>query len=186
MAPQTMTRLTYEDYLELPDDGKQYELIEGELIVNPAPIPRHQILAMRISARLFVHVEEHRLGMVIAAPIDVVLSDDVVLQPDVLFVSTERMSIIDAKNLRGAPSLVIEVLSDRTRRRDEIIKRRLYERFGVDEYWIVDPELETVKIYRSEAGAFVRVAELSNEIPGTITSPLLPGFQLDLAVIFDL
>jgi hypothetical protein len=95
------------------------------------------------------------------------------------------MSIVTDKNIQGAPNLVVEVLSDSTRRRDEIVKRKLYERYGVDEYWIVDPTVETVKIYRRSGESFVRSAEISTETGGTITSPLLPGFALDINVIFD-
>lgn len=183
--PQTSTRLTYEDYLELPDDGKQYELIEGELILNPAPVPRHQFIAANILGELRAYRRQYGGGKVAGAPIDVVLAEDVVLQPDAIFIRTERLSIISDKNIQGAPNLAVEVLSDSTRRRDEIIKRKLYERFGVDEYWIVDPVVDTVKIYRRSEGAFVRAAEISTETGGEITSPLLPGFALDVNVIFD-
>ena len=186
MAPQTTARLTYEDYLELPDDGKHYELIEGELILNPAPVPRHQLIALSVAAELHAYRRQHGGGRALAAPIDVVLAEDVVVQPDAIFIRAERMSIISDKNIQGAPNLVVEVLSDSTRRRDEIVKRKLYERFGDDEYWIVDPAIDTVKIYRRIGGAFVRTAEISSETGGRITTPLLPGFTLDVAVIFDL
>jgi Uma2 family endonuclease len=185
MAPQTSTRLTYEDYLELPEDGKQYELIEGELILNPAPVPRHQLLALNIAAELRAYHREHGGGRAMAAPIDVVLAEDVVVQPDAIFIRTERMTILSEKNIQGAPNLVVEVISDGTRRRDEIVKRKLYERYGVDEYWIVDPAIETLKIYRRSGDSFVRAAEISTETGGIITSPLLPGFALDINVIFD-
>jgi Uma2 family endonuclease len=185
MAPQTSTRLTYEDYLELPDDGKQYELIEGELILNPAPIPRHQWIALNIAGELRNYHRQQGGGRALVAPIDVVLAEDVVLQPDVIFIRTERLSIVGEKNIQGAPNIVVEVLSDSTRRRDEIVKRKLYERFGVDEYWIVDPTIESVKIYRRNSELFVRALEISTETGGTITSPLLPGFALDVNVVFD-
>src|SRR5687767_9019422 len=148
MAPQTSTRLTYEDYLELPDDGKRYELIAGELILNPAPIPRHQLVAGNLYLAIRNYLDQHDLGKVIGSPIDVVLADDVVLQPDLIIIRRERLSIIGAKNLEGAPDVVIEVLSDGTRRKDEIVKRKLYARYGIAEYWIVDPSVEAVKIYR--------------------------------------
>jgi Uma2 family endonuclease len=185
MAPQTSTRLTYEDYLELPDDGKQYELIEGELILNPAPVPRHQWIVLNIAAELRDYHRRNPGGAVFSAPIDVVLGQDVVLQPDVIVIRAERMEIVGSKNIQGGPSIVVEVLSDGTRRRDEIIKRKLYESYGVDEYWIVDPVIETVKIYRRIGGAFVRAAEISIESGGEITSPLLPGFALDVNLVFE-
>jgi Uma2 family endonuclease len=185
MAPQTSSRLTYEDYLELPDDGKHYELIEGELILNPAPVPRHQLIALNVAGELRTYRRQHGGGRAMGAPIDVVLAEDVVVQPDAIFIRTERMSIVSDKNIQGAPDLVVEVLSESTRRRDEIVKRKLYERYGVDEYWIVDPVLEVVKIYRRVGESFARAVEISTETGGTITSPLLPGFALDVSVVFD-
>jgi Uma2 family endonuclease len=184
MAPQTSTRLTYQDFLELPDDGKQYELIEGELVMNPSPIPRHQIIVVKIVVRLYTYFEEHGGGTVFVSPIDVVLGEDVVLQPDIVVVREERQAIVGPTNLHGAPDLVIEVLSDSTRRRDEITKRRLYEQHGVDEYWIVDPVIDLVKVYRRDGKTFMRVAEISIETGGTITTPLLPGFALDVNAVF--
>lgn len=184
MAPEIATRLTYEDYLDLPEDGKQYELIEGELTLNPAPVPRHQWIVLNIAGELRTYHLYNRAGTVFSAPVDVVLADDVVVQPDVVVICHDRMSILAETNIQGAPSIVVEVLSDRTRRKDEIIKRKLYERYGVGEYWIVDPAIETVKIYRREGAAFTRVAEISTETGGAITSPLLPRFALDVNVVF--
>lgn len=177
--------MTYQDLLELPDDGKQYELIEGELVLNPAPVPRHQWIVLNIAAELRTYHRRQGGGRVFSAPIDVVLSEDVVLQPDVIVIRTERLSTIGETNIQGAPNLVVEVLSDGTRRRDENLKRKLYERSGVDEYWIVDPVIDVVKIYRRSGASFVRAAEISAEEGGEITSPLLPGFALDVKLVFE-
>ena len=177
--------MTYQDLLELPDNDKQYELIEGELILNPAPVPRHQWIVLNIASELRAYFRREGGGRVFSAPIDVVLSEDVLLQPDVIVIRTERISIIDEKNIQGAPNLVVEVLSVGTRRRDEILKRKLYERAGVDEYWIVDPVIDVVKIYRRSGASFVRAAEISTESGGEITSPLLPGFALDVNLVFE-
>ena len=116
---------------------------------------------------------------------DVVLSKHNVVQPDVLFASKERASIIEEKNVQGPPDLLIEILSEGNRRHDEVRKRVLYESFGVGEYWIVDPVLETIKVYRSEENRFVRVAEWSLEAGDIIASPLLPGFECRLADVFE-
>jgi Uma2 family endonuclease len=114
-----------------------------------------------------------------------VLADDRIVQPDVLFIKADRLSIIGPKNIQGPPHIVVEVLSDGTRRYDEVQKRKLYESAGVDEYWVVDPELELVKIYRATARAYAKVAEISTEDDGAaITSPLLPGFSLPVTRIF--
>jgi len=184
MVLATSTKLTYEDYLELPDDGNRYEIIDGELFLNPAPVPRHQ----RIVGSLFFALHRHFLdeggGEVLLAPTDVLLGTGNVVQPDLVVVAAANAAIVKEKNISGAPDLTIEVLSEGTRRRDEIAKRKLYEQAGVSEYWIVDPELETVKIHRRMASSFERVAEISTEAGGTITTPILPGFALDIHDIF--
>jgi len=176
--------MTYEDYVKLPDDGKHYEIIDGELYVNPSPVTRHQRIVRVILVRIDRYFEQHRSGEVFDSPFDVVLAQDVIVEPDVIVVKNDRASIIGEKNIQGAPNLIIEVVADNTRRLDEIEKRKLYERYGVEEYWIVDPELELVKIYRRENNAFSRVAEITTETGGTITSPLLPGFTLDVNDVF--
>jgi Uma2 family endonuclease len=183
MAPATSSRLTYDDYVKLPDDGKRYEIIDGELYVNPAPVPRHQFIIAVINAAFVNYAREHG-GRVAGAPIDVLLGDDRIVQPDVIFIKNERASIIGPKNIQGPPHIVVEVLSDGTRRYDEIQKRKLYESSGVDEYWVVDPEIELVKLYRATGGVYVKAAEISTEHGGAITSPLLPGFSLSIAEVF--
>jgi Uma2 family endonuclease len=178
------TRLTYDDYVKLPDDGNRYEIIDGELYVNPAPVPRHQdvVLNLAIALRLYFHAFGG--GKVYISPLDVVLAEDGIVEPDLVVIKSDRTSIIGHKNVRGVPNLVVEVLSDGTRRVDEGKKRRLYERSGIDEYWIADPELEIVKIYRRTGVAFERTAEFNNDDGGTITSPLLPDFSLDVREVF--
>ena len=184
MALQTTTRLTYDDYVKLPDDGKRYEIIDGELYVNPAPVLRHQWIVLNIASALHGYFRTSGGGKAFVAPTDVVFSDDNIVQPDVIAIKTERAGLLGEKNVQGAPNLAVEVLSDGTRRIDEGRKRELYARFGVDEYWIVDPELELVKIYRRTATAFERVAEVGTDDGGAITTPLLPGFSLDVGDVF--
>jgi Uma2 family endonuclease len=186
MALHATTRMTYEDYVKLPDDGQRYEIVDGELIVNAAPVPRHQRIVRVLLVQLDRYFEDHGGGEVFASPIDVLLERDSVAQPDLIVIKSERAAIIGEKNVQGAPDLVIEVLSDATRRLDEIDKRKLYERTGVDEYWIVDPVIEVVKIYRraGDAAVFTRVAEIGVEDGGTITTPLLAGFVLDVNDVF--
>lgn len=128
MSPQAhKVKFTYEDYLLFPDDGKRHELIDGEHYVTPSPSTKHQ----RISGNLLYFLKDHlrrtKAGRMFDAPMDVVLSDFDVVQPDLLFVSSARASIITEKNIQGAPDLVVEILSDGTRKTDEIIKRKLYE-----------------------------------------------------------
>jgi Uma2 family endonuclease len=184
MATETSTKLTYEDYVNLPNDGKRYEIIDGELYVNPAPNLKHQRVIAKLLSALHRYFEEHANGEVFVAPTDVVLSDTNVVEPDLLVVLSARSSILTERNIQGAPDIVIEVLSDSTRRVDEIDKRKLYEHFGVSEYWIADPVIDTMKIYRRAARGFERVAEVSLEAGGALTSPLLPGFSLDIQRVF--
>jgi Uma2 family endonuclease len=119
------------------------------------------------------------------ASYDVVLSDEDVVQPDLLFISTTRLSIVTDTNVWGAPDLIVEILSEATRKKDEITKRKLYERYGVREYWIVDPELETVKVLRVSSHHYVRADELAKESHDVLTTPPIPGFSLPLAEIFN-
>jgi Uma2 family endonuclease len=129
-------------------------------------------------------LKQHPIGRVYAAPFDVVLSDLDVVEPDLLYISRERWQILTEKHVRGAPDLAVEILSPGTRKTDEGKKRQLYERFGVGEYWVIDPERDTIKIYRRVEGAFVRVAELAAEAGDTLTTPLLPGFAVSLSEVF--
>lgn len=181
---QTSAKLTYEDYLKLPHDGKRYEIIDGELYVNPAPVPIHQVIVLNIASAFRVYFRAHGGGRVLSSPVDVVFSDERVVQPDVIAMKSGRVAIVGKKNVRGVPNLVVEVLSDSTRRLDEVKKRKLYEQSGVDEYWIVDPELELVKIDRLSAAGFAKASEIGTETGGSITSPLFPGFALDVFEIF--
>jgi Uma2 family endonuclease len=177
-------KLTYEDYLYLPEDGKRHEIIDGEHYVTPAPSIRHQRLVTRLGRLLDAFAAERGAGLALVAPTDVVLSETDVVQPDLLFVSKARMQRVTDANIRGAPDLVVEVLSAANRRTDEITKRDLYAKYGVSEYWIVDPELETVKVYRLAEKGFERAAELSAERQDALASPLLPGLEIPLAELF--
>jgi Uma2 family endonuclease len=178
-------KLTYEDYCLLPDDGKRYEIIDGELYVNAAPNLRHQRVVVNLILSLGFFVRERKLGEVYVAPTDVVLSNIDVVQPDVLFMTKENADRLTRANVQGAPDLAIEVLSASNRRYDEVTKRKRYEAFGVAEYWIVDPELELVKVFRRGAnGKFARAVEITVEAGGTLTSPLLPGLSLPIEEVF--
>ena len=178
-------KLTYDDLLLLPDDGLRHELIDGEHYVTASPNLRHQRVSGHLFSLIDAWLEEHPIGQVYHAPTDVVFSNVNVAVPDLIYVSNERMAqIATRQNLRGAPELVIEIGSPSTRRRDETIKRRLYERSGIDEYWIVDPETDVVRVYRREETKFNRATELSREAGDVLTTPLLEGLDLPLSRIF--
>jgi Uma2 family endonuclease len=179
MALQTSTKLTYEDFLVLPNDGRRHEILDGEHYVNPSPNTKHQMSSMRLVLALGDFVYAHSLGQVFHAPYDVVLSEHDILEPDLIFVSAARRAIITDANIQGAPDLVVEILSPGNHSYDERVKYHAYERFGVGEYWIVDPEAKTVTIYRREGGKFVRT-----QTGDAITTPLLPGLALEVRAIF--
>ena len=179
-------KLTYEDYVLFPDDGKRHELIDGEHYVTPTPVRKHQAVAGNLHGSIWSYLQQRPIGRVFTAPFDVIFSDFDVVEPDLIYVSHERARTIETTPwVRGAPSLVVEVGSPSTRKRDETVKRRLYERFGVDEYWVVDPEIDAIKVFRRAGDRYERVAELLLENDDVLTTPLLPGFELRLPKIFE-
>ena len=185
-APAVDTRLTYDDFLLFPDDGKRHELIDGVHYVTPSPRLRHQDLVGRLHGAIYVYLQQHpEAGRLFLAPLDVVLSHYDVVEPDLLFIASDQAGIMTEKNIQGAPALVVEVMSKSTRKRDAQIKRRLFEQVGVREYWLVDPELDTVQVFRPTAeGRLARVKELTAEDGGTLTTPLLPGCGIDIRTLF--
>ena len=152
--------------------------------MTPAPSVRHQIVSDNLFAALHHHVTEHRLGLVLAAPSDVYLSHDTIVQSDLVFVSTARLSIVGAENIQGPPDLAIQILSPSTRIGDEVTKRDVYERFGVQEYWIADPDLQTAKIFRLQNQRYGIRLKLARHAGPVLTTPLVPGFELWLSVLF--
>jgi Uma2 family endonuclease len=179
-------KLTYDDFVLFPDDGKRHELIDGEHYVTAAPNLWHQQLLGRLHLLIGGWLQTHPIGEVLLSPLDVVISDVDVVEPDLLYVSNRRgPDIITPTHLRGAPDLVIEIASPSTRKRDETIKRHLYERSGVTEYWVVDPELDVVRIYRRSDAGFGRPIELSAEAIDRLETELLPGLEIDLARLFE-
>lgn len=177
-------KLTYEDYLLFPDDGLRHEILDGEHYVSLAPSPRHQIVSGNLYFLLRTYLGRHPLGLILYAPVDVILSPHDVAQPDLVFVSRERMKVFTEKNIQGAPDLAVEILSKSTRQRDEGIKLKRYERLGVREYWIFDPDRNTARVFRRRAGRLVLTAELTAEAGDILTSPLFPELGIALAEVF--
>ena len=178
-------KLTHEDWLYFPDDLRRHELIDGEHYASGAPGTKHQLIVANLVVTLGTFVHENDLGRMVCAPFAVVLSDVDVVQPDLIFLAREHLDRLTEDDLRGAPDLAVEVLSEPTRGRDEMAKRHLYERHGVREYWIVDPVTESVRIHRlGDDGRFRRLDELRREDDHTLESPLFPGFHLPLAELF--
>lgn len=179
-------RMTYDDLLLLPDDGLRHELIDGEHFVTPAPSSRHQVILANLHVLIAPHVRALRLGVALFAPFDIVFSKHDVVEPDLLYFSAARYAeVVTEKNAQGPPDLAVEILSPGTRRRDEVLKRRLYERMGVTEYWIVDPHAQTVRVFRLEGGKY-RLQELRLDAGDVVTSPLWPRLVITLAAIFEM
>jgi Uma2 family endonuclease len=176
---------TYEDYLTLPEGGPfRYEIIDGELCMTPSPNTKHQKISRNILHFIDSFLRQNTVGEIFYAPYDVVFSQDPlqVAEPDLVFVSKARAAIITEKNIQGAPDLLIEILSPTTAANDRRVKRTLYERFGVPEYWIVDPEAETVQVFRLSDGRYGTCLEFRKE--DALDSPLLPGLSIPLSGVF--
>jgi len=176
-------KLIYEDYILIPEDGQRHEILDGEHYVTPSPFFRHQLLSSKLHSVVGPFVLQEGLGVLLSAPMDVLLSPHDVAQPDLLFISNERAGIITEKNIQGAPDLVVEILSDSTRRRDRGIKLERYDHCGVLEYWMFDSKRMATKVYRREAGRLRLAAELT--AGDVLSSPLLPGLEIRLATIFE-
>ena len=184
VAQQPKTKLTYEDYKNTPED-ERYELIDGELIMAAAPKEVHQRVDMKLGWRFGSHVETNDLGAVYSAPFDVYLSETNVVQPDLLFISKERLDIITEANIQGAPDLVVEVseiLSPSTASADWTVKRELYAEYGVKEFWIVVPDARLVWLMLLRGDDYEVVGIYGDG--QTVTSTVIEGFSVHLSDIF--
>jgi Uma2 family endonuclease len=178
---------TYSDLVALPEDQLRHELIDGEHFVSPSPNTGHQEISKRLFRALDAHVERHHIGEVLYAPFDVKLSLFTVLVPDLVYFTTERFArVVNEKHATAAPDLVVEILSPGTRRRDKGRKRAVYDREGVREYWIVDPEARSITVLRrpgADAG-LTDVTVLTLAKDETLESPLFPGLTIPLREVF--
>ena len=174
--------LTYREYAALPDDGKRYELHCGELSVTPAPGTRHQSVLVSLTLQIGEHVKSRGLGKIFVAPTDCILSDTTVLQPDILYLAPDRLSIVSERGIEGAPTLVIEILSPSTARIDRDRKHRLYAEHRVPHYWIVDLESRTVEGYTLDAGVYEPAGRVTSE-PAAL--PPFPDLELDPADLWS-
>lgn len=182
MARNLSGRLTYEDYVALPDDGTRYEIHDGELSVTPAPGTRHQDTSIRLASLLLSHVTACGLGKVYAAPIDVIFDPHTVVQPDIVFVDTGRRAIITARAIEGAPTLLVEILSPSTVQIDRVRKRPLYARHGVPYYWMVDGEARALEAYVLGPDGYTLALRAAGETP--VSPPPFEGLALVPAALW--
>ena len=185
MPTTSPRRLTYDDFARIPDDGMRHEIIDGVHYVTPSPAFRHQQLLGRLHVAIFTYLEaQPEIGQVLLSPLDTVFSPWDVVEPDLLFIAADQLEIVTEPNIQGAPALVVEILSPGTKKRDLGIKKELFDRGGVREYWIVDPKSHTVVVHRRASdGTFPKIQSLPDDAPAIMT-PLLPGFSLSLEKLF--
>jgi len=179
----TSLKYTHADLMQMPDDGKRREIIDGELYATPSPVNYHQKILFNLTLALGKFLEDHPLGELRFAPLDVILSEHDVLEPDLFLVLNEHRDILQDW-VHGAPDLVIEILSPSTEARDRGIKLKAYARNGVGEYWIVDPNTQVIEIYRRATEGFHLAVTCVKEM--TVETPLLLGFSLAAASVFKL
>ena len=184
--------LTYQDYAALPEDGKRYEIHDGELCVMAAPTADHQIVSVRLLTTLHRHVEARRLGLVLHAPLDVILSDTAaettIVQPDLVYLDREQLPALHRRGVEGPPTLVIEILSPTTAATDRSRKRALYARYGVPNFWLVDPDVRVIEAYVLRDGEYALAVRAAGGQPldlppfvdlGLVPDSLWPPFSLE-------
>ena len=183
---QTAIKFNYQDYLQLSDD-KRYEIIDGELFMVPSPNESHQNILGYIFNCIFNYTRKTKLGSVYCAPFDVLFSEADIVQPDIIFVANKNKNIITKNNIQGAPDLLIEILSSGTSRRDLGVKKKLYAKNGVREYWIVDPAQETVEVFNLKEGVFLGKSYRAGEAGQTsrLSSSVIQGFDIEVKEIFE-
>jgi Uma2 family endonuclease len=179
--PKPKIKFTVKDYMSTPE-GTRYQLLDGEMILAPSPTQKHQSLLANLYRLVYAFVAEGDLGRVWFAPLDVVLSNYDVAQPDLMFVSNERAGIVTDANVQGAPDLVVEILSPSTSGYDQGYKRALYARHEVLEYWLVDPDAETVEVLVLGADGFQSHGVYGSS--GELSTPLMESLSLDLNELF--
>ena len=178
----TRALLTYADYAAMPDDGRRYELHEGSLVMTPAPGTSHQRVLRDLLGILHRHVSTHGLGIVLPSPVDCILSDTNVVQPDLIFVSRDRATIVTERAIEGSPSLVVEIVSPSSRATDRTTKAAIYARHGVPHYWIVDLREQAIEAFSLGKGSYALAARLDPTGIGAL--PPFEDLALDAASLF--
>ena len=174
MAP-LKTKLDYDDLAHAPDDGKQYELLDGDLFVTPAPSPLHQRVSKRLQRQLERYFENGSLGEVFNAPLDVILTQHDVVQPDIVVVTDPNQ--VSRRGIEGAPALIVEILSPSTADRDRTLKAKRYEAARVPHYWVVDIDAQRIDCYRLSGDQYILAATATGGEP--LQHPDWPDMHVD-------
>jgi Uma2 family endonuclease len=180
MNVTNVKKKSYADYAKL-EEGAPYQLINGMFVKSPSPVPYHQSISKHIQFQLY-KLEQLGKGKVFAAPIDVYLSEENTFQPDIIFIVTNRLSLIGSKKIEGPPDIVIEILSPGTAYYDLRQKKRVYEQYGVKEYWIVDPMEKRIDIFKNQGNKYILITSAIET--GEVSSELLKGFTINLDTLF--
>ncbi|RMH34524.1 MAG: Uma2 family endonuclease [Nitrospirae bacterium] len=178
MAIGIKQSLTYEEYAAFPSDRNRYELLDGDLLVTPVPTPQHQRASKRLQRQLEAYFEEQGLGEMFAAPIDVILSNQDVFQPDLVVARSDRIA---SRGIEGSPLLIVEILSSSTRERDRVLKARRYAQLGVPHYWLIDPDIPRLECFRLESGQYVLAVQAEGS--ATLEHPDFPSVTIRLAAL---
>jgi Uma2 family endonuclease len=174
--------LTYDDYISLPNDRNRYEILEGELIETPSPTTNHQRVSRNLEFVLFSHIKHTNCGEILDAPMDVILDESTVVQPDIIFIAKERFHILSKRGVDGAPDLLIEILSPATAKYDRISKMQLYARFGVQWFWIVDPDGRKVEEFERDGESYTPKSAHSGK--ERFTPAIFPELTIDLSEVW--
>ncbi len=182
MTPETKLRgrLGYREYVCFPDDGRRHEIIDGEHVVNPAPDTYHQTLSRRIQFQLYTQIELEQLGQIFDAPTDLQLSETDIVQPDLILVLNRKPTIITPTKIKGTPDMVAEILSASSTKNDRVLKRELYRKSAIPEYWIVDPEDHVVEQFVLEGGAYTSTGRHAS----TIALHVLENIRVELSEVW--
>ena len=181
MASQQIV-LTFKEYEALPADGRRYEIHEGELSVTPAPSPRHQIISRNLFLVLHAHVKAKGIGEVLYAPLDVILSDTSIVQPDLVYLDPSRLGAISARGIEGPPTLAVEVVSPSTTLIDRSAKHQLYARHGIPFFWLVDPEGRSVEAFTLGTQGYSLALSASGREP--VGLPPFPDLALVVSTLW--
>lgn len=176
----TKVKLTYEDYVLFPDNGKRHELINGDHYMTAAPSVQHQAIARNILFLFESYFRKTKKGIIFCSPIDVYLSNYDIVEPDLIIISSENSSIIDDKYIKGPPDIIVEILSSSTKENDLSLKKHLYEKYSVDEYWIVNPFINEIKQFILKEKGYV----LAGTHRQVINSPQFPELKINLNEVF--